>query len=202
MFRNCSSLIYLNIISFSFNNPNIFNNVLDGIKTKLIFCAKEPITNLITRKYNFTSNCTDICFENDRKIDLIENKCTKICNNTRYEYENICYNECPKYTTYISSLENNNNYHEEAKLCFNETPSGYYLDENNNTYKACYKSCKFCYGQGNETKHNCKECITNYSFLNDSIYNSNCYKNAIIIIILMNQMNLIVSKLVKENIIN
>ena len=176
MFRNCSSLIYLNIISFSFNHLTNYDNVLDGIKTKLIFCANEPITNLITRKYNFTSNCTDICFENDRKIDIIENKCTKICDNTRYEYENICYNECPKGTTYISSLENNNNYHEEAKLCFNETPSGYYLDENNNTYKACYKSCKFCYGQGKETKHNCKECITNYSFLNDSIYNSNCYE--------------------------
>ena len=56
--------------------------------------------------------------------------------------------------------------------CYDEIPEGYYLDLNNKAYKKCYENCLFCYGEGNETINNCKECITNFTLIN----NINCYK--------------------------
>ena len=44
-------------------------------------------------------------------------------------------------------------------------------------YKKCFKNCKYCYGKGNETVNNCKECKENFTFINDSTYNTNCYQN-------------------------
>ena len=43
-------------------------------------------------------------------------------------------------------------------------------------YKECFEKCKFCYGPGNETKHQCLECKADYIFLNESLFNYNCYE--------------------------
>ena len=56
-----------------------------------------------------------------------------------------------------------------------KVPEGYYLD--NKIYKPCFKTCKQYYGYGNETIHNCRDCINYYSFINDSYRDKNCYEN-------------------------
>ena len=45
-----------------------------------------------------------------------------------------------------------------------------------NLFKKCFKNCKYCYGEGNETINNCIECNDNYIFISDSIYKNNCYE--------------------------
>ena len=53
--------------------------------------------------------------------------------------------------------------------CSDETLQGYYLDINAQIYKKCYEYCKYCYGEGNETINNCIECISNFTFYNNSM---------------------------------
>ena len=71
-----------------------------------------------------------------------------------------------------------------TKKCINEKPYiNYYLDNNTDTYYECYKSCRECDFQGNETYNNCKKChnsvdptswdqVNYYKIPNDEI---NCY---------------------------
>ena len=47
-------------------------------------------------------------------------------------------------------------------------PDNYYLDVNDNIYKKCYDRCKTCKQHGNESIHNCNECLNDFIFLNDS----------------------------------
>ena len=54
--------------------------------------------------------------------------------------------------------------------CYKD-PEGYYLDED--IYKPCYPSCKFCSGFGDKYNHKCIECNSNFTIKN----NQNCYKN-------------------------
>ena len=43
-------------------------------------------------------------------------------------------------------------------------------------YKPCYKSCKTCNISGNETHHNCNECVTDCSLTNNKYnYISKCF---------------------------
>ena len=49
----------------------------------------------------------------------------------------------------------------------------YYLDGSTGEYKKCYDTCKKCSGPGNETNHNCDQCIDNYIFLKDPLVKQN-----------------------------
>ena len=63
-------------------------------------------------------------------------------------------------------------------ICSNDVPDNYYLDENDNIYKKCFSKCKKCSKSGNNTYHNCNECIEGYTHLNDSMaIKNNCYLN-------------------------
>ena len=104
-------------------------------------CAKHPnmiqhITNL-----NIINNCSDICFNKNIKIGYDSNKCIISCKEKgyNYEYNNICFHQCPDYT---HAIQNNSN---DALICFDKNPEGYYLDKDG-FYKECFNSCKFCYG--------------------------------------------------------
>ena len=107
-------------------------------------------------------NCSDICFNDNIKIDSKENKCVNNCNETefKFEFNNICYEECPNNTFPI----------EDEYLCFDKKPEGYYLS-NNKTYVKCYDTCKSCDEGGNYFFNNCIECKTNYIDSDGSIYN-------------------------------
>ena len=116
--------------------------------------------------YHCTLN--DECPTEYSKIINEKKKCIDNCKNDdiyKYEYNNICYEHCPN-DTYITS--------DNINLC-QLNPEGYYLEEN--IYKPCYESCKFCNGAGDQTNNNCIECKLNYIFVNDSLNTNNCYIN-------------------------
>ena len=46
-----------------------------------------------------------------------------------------------------------------------DKPENTYLDNNTNTYRECYKSCKTCDKHGNSYTHNCKTCANGYHFI-------------------------------------
>ena len=60
------------------------------------------------------------------------------------------------------------------KFLCQEDPEGYYLDIDNDIYKPCYKTCKRCYGEGNEENNNCIECKLNHYKIEENI--NNCYE--------------------------
>ena len=72
----------------------------------------------------------------------------------------------------IQLFSNNNEY-----LCSDKTfEDNYYFDIQKGVYKECYKTCKKCNNEGNETNNNCLECKDGFKFTNDSLLNNNCYE--------------------------
>ena len=128
----------------------------------------QKTTTISSQLSGYTNNCTDICFTGNNVKLLVYNKeCILNCqddNNYKYEYKNICYETCPE-NTHVSS--------DNLFLCLNN-PEGYYLD--NNIYKHCFESCKYCFNAGDKNCHNCIECMEGYSFINDTNKENNLSK--------------------------
>ena len=57
--------------------------------------------------------------------------------------------------------------------CSGIIQENYYLDGSTGEYKKCYDTCKKCSGPGDETNHNCDQCIDNYIFLKDPLVKEN-----------------------------
>ena len=124
---------------------------------------------------NKISNCSDICFNKNIKVDPNKRECINSCkiNNYNYECNNICYHECPEGThPILKNITNKENifieFDDGVAICLDRKPEGYFLDEDG-FYRECYKSCKNCYGLGEKKAHNCIECKSNFLFINDSI---------------------------------
>ena len=83
------------------------------------------------------------------------------------------YSKCPDNT--FPLICNNNDFNNITRQCLDQKPQGYYLDINEEVYKKCFDICDSCYGEGNETNHNCKICKFNYILINDIFNYSNCY---------------------------
>jgi len=130
----------------------------------------------ISKTYEYNGKCLEECSngyfkENDIKkckceldkcltcpqVALDKNLCTS-CNDGFYQKEND-----------PSNLGDYFN-------CYNGEPEGYYLDEEAQIYKKCYNSCKTCKRKGNDIKHNCIECNSDFTFEIDYINYKNCYK--------------------------
>jgi hypothetical protein len=129
---------------------------------------KEYLSNQSQIKYN---NCSDICFIKDIKLDFEKNECIYSCKDNGYNYEcnNICYNNCPE-GAYTLLNNNNEEYSNNGVIiCYDRNPEGYYLDKDIHKYKEFFESCKFCYGSGNETLHNCEECKFNFIFISNPL---------------------------------
>ena len=176
MFYSCSSLIYLNLCSFKLNDSINIGDIFWKISSSVKYCTKDTkLKNYISQKYKKETYCDDICFKENIKIDMNKIECIDSCSNNGYEYEcnNICYHVCPK-AAYIIFCGDNCNSNE--KECFYRIPEGYYLDLNDKVYKKCFEKCKYCFGKGNETINNCKECIDGYTLLNEYKYKTNCFK--------------------------
>ena len=151
LFNNCKSLIYLNLISFEINGNTNTEQAFNLSSSIIKFCLNETniIANLL-EAYNYSSDCSNICFQENVKIDLNNSQC--ICTDNAY-----------------ITINNPN-------ICYNSTPEGYYFNNNESIYFECFNTCKFCNGPGDEFDNNCLECLDNHSFLNDSLYNMSCYK--------------------------
>ena len=151
-----ASLIYLNINSLEINDQTNKTISFNLLKKSLKICANGPnLKNyLINQQFN-NIDCSNICFQNNIKLDITNNQCINSCkdNGYKYEYNNICYNECPGNTHYINNDE-------DVLVCLDENPEGYYL-EGQLYYLKCFESCKYCYGIGNKENNNCKECKPN-----------------------------------------
>ena len=116
---------------------------------------------------NYQCTTEDSCPDEKNKKIESKKKCIDNCTNEIpyiYEYNNVCYNECPN-NTYLTT---DNNY-----LC-QKNPEGYYLDIN--IYKPCYPLCKKCNEGGTSDFHNCEECISGYHFLDGRGIENNCYE--------------------------
>ena len=77
--------------------------------------------------------------------------------------------------TYIKFYEDDE-YSDNKNEYFENPIQGYYVDMDSKSFKKCFNNCKFCYGKGNETINNCKECIANLVLLNENKYRTNCYE--------------------------
>ena len=90
------------------------------------------------------------------------------CEKIRFEFDNICYENCPNNTFKLFTNRN---------ICSFEVPENFYLDLNDSIYKECYKTCKKCTQQGDIASNNCDQCIDNYTFINESFINkNNCFQ--------------------------
>ena len=161
-FCNCTSIVFIKLDSFKINNDTITKGFLNLTYKNLKVCLRDEDTINRLNNYSNLFDCSDICFNENIKIDSKENKCVNNCNEIefKYEFNNICYNECPDITFPI----------EDEYLCLDKKPEGYYL-LNNEKYAKCYNTCKSCDEGGNENFNNCVECNTNYFDRNGLKYN-------------------------------
>ena len=166
MFKGCESLIYLNLKLFKLKQFLSAGDTFFGLDTKLKYCIVDTNTKEILLGDKI-SNCSDICFQENIKIDNEKKECVKYCDNSTFEYNNICFKHCPDETKKM--LANRN-------VCTTNIPENFYFDINSEIYKECYQTCKICSIAGNDENNNCDECKSNYTFINDSsIPNKNCF---------------------------
>ena len=116
---------------------------------------------------NYICSSSNGCPSEKSKYILDKDICIEKCEDddeNQVEYNNTCYKNCPQ-NSYVTS--------DNINLC-QINPKGYYLD--GNIYKPCFSTCKTCNGKGDESNHNCKECILDYIFLNETGKEQNCYR--------------------------
>ena len=134
-------------------------------------CAKDADGNYI---YHFTIDKEKQCIsETETEHDYYLNNET----NTYEECHKNCYycskagtddsNNCNKCNTYYHFIYN------KTGQCISENDkcTNCYLDESDDTYKLCYKTCGTCSAAGTDENPNCLKCASGYHF----IYNRTNY---------------------------
>ena len=187
MFYNCYLLTSLNLNSFSVSKLNSFENMFFNL-TDLKYCINEEANEIKTLLSSFIKlNCSELCSkDSSNKFIKEKNKCISNCtldNTYILEYNNICYQLCPKRTHLIynyyceDDLICNNYYNYNHTACLDEIPLGYYLNDTiNRTIDKCPIKCSNCTNVS-VSKELCDSCNNNenyYSKLNDDI-NENIY---------------------------
>jgi len=149
MFDSLDKLEYINIYSLKGNLPTINKSVTYCVGD--ISNKEEIISNL--SKINSTYDCSNNCFQENSILIPNEKKCLLNCK------------MIGKFFNY------------EQTNCLNNIPDGYFLNNSElNTIDKCYSSCKSCNKSEEGNEQNCIECILNYTFISDSIYQNNCYQ--------------------------
>jgi hypothetical protein len=107
------------------------------INPDLIYCIDDEKDYIFLHELqNNYKNCSIICIEYNSKKYIIENNlCIDSCSSDKYykyEYNNICYNECPE-NTHISSYNSGLCEDDKCKYFYKERDQcqeieGYYLD--------------------------------------------------------------------------
>ena len=96
MFNNCKSLIYINLQSFIEKEDVLIENIFTSQIEHLIYCINvNKAPNIFSELYsnNLENDCENICFTEEKKIDIDDKICVENCQDEKYEYElnNICY---------------------------------------------------------------------------------------------------------------
>ena len=142
-----------------------------------------------------TGQCIDSCGNNTKGIYEYNSKCYKHCpNDTLVDDNNKSINKCKcelekcLLCPSVALLNNlctmcNTDYYPKENdplnlgeyiNCYKE-PKGYYLDKNDLLFKKCDNTCETCVIKGDNIKHNCLKCNSNFKFgLNVNNY-LNCY---------------------------
>ena len=181
MFSNCESLIYLNLDTIEINSKlKNKTDIFKGISYDLKFCANETTGDIFTKELNKASSCEDICFEKNIKLFVENKECLESCSNSEYQYEynKICYQNCPL-NTHKSSIDEylcendikcKNYYNSDKSECFDDILDGYYLkDPVEKILDKCNEVCKTCDKKETQYSTNCNSC-KNEKFL----YFGNC----------------------------
>ena len=158
MFYCCGSLSYINLKSSKMKSSVASTSAFYRIGPNCVVCTED--TFIINKFTSLTFNCDNDCFKENMKINDSENKCVESCLN-KYEYNNICLDKCPKGTLLNDNICQNNKcleYHKENIIdCKDDIPEGYYFDSNDQIYKKCFDTCKYCNGPGDNSNNNCIE---------------------------------------------
>ena len=117
---------------------------------------------------NCVTNCTNGHIENTNICKCSNEKCLQC------SLESLTYNLCISCNKEYFPIYDDISYKGSFINCYKE-PEGYFLS--NYLYYKCYPTCKKCNGFGNETNHNCIECLPNYELIKDS-QNNNCYNQS------------------------
>ena len=171
MFSNCSSLIYLNLdlnknLTKLKNKTDIFNRISENLK----FCTNMTIGSIFLSELNSTVQCMDKCFNRDIKLIVEKKECIENCRldtEYPYEYNNLCYNNCPE-NTHKSSRDEylceddlvcEKYYNLDKSECIDEILEGYYLkDYQQKIVDRCHEDCKTCDKRETEGNTNCNSC--------------------------------------------
>ena len=109
MFYQCESLISLNLSNFDTLNVTSMTWMFDSCDPNLKICVNETKTHssILSELKKLTKDCQNTCFINiHHKLIKEKYKCIDYCSNDTeyiYEYNNICYKNCPN-GTHISSI--------------------------------------------------------------------------------------------------
>ena len=135
MLRSCENLEFINISNYNNEKKSIKNNniFIDTPET-LVYCINnindninfQSIKSELISKSCSIEDCSQNWKEKSKKIVLEKNKCLKNCfedDKYKYEYENICYTNCPNGTSIIAKYlcEKDNIQREDyIKICHSE----------------------------------------------------------------------------------
>ena len=172
MFEDCFSLISLDLYNFETSEEMSYADAFKNINNSIIIRFNETkVAKIIRFLERFNNTPSDICFTNpNHKLVEELRKCVNTCDEYKYEYKNICYNECPK------GLYNLND-----SKCIDYIPDGYYL--NFTTINKCDIKCKTC-SYESITNNLCISCNIDNNYYpkfnissNDNNNYINCYQN-------------------------
>ena len=114
MFSDCPSLISLNLMNFNTLSLQNLDQMFSNDNNLVKFCFNEEIipeivSALNSTNPNYINYCSDICFERNQKVKITQdNECVYDCKDSiyKFEYNDMCYNSCPKGTHSIVNNEN------------------------------------------------------------------------------------------------
>jgi hypothetical protein len=183
-------------IYYNINKTECFKNIPEGYyiydeEEKIIdkchqnckTCNKkgdEDKNNCTTCKKDYffeEGNCVKACRYNSYNDDNGNKICTcssnikcKECSEESIKSDLCisCNNEGGFYQNYYEDI-----YDDKFKDCYPNI-TGYYLFENQ--FFSCFITCHSCSKGGNDLDHNCEECLSDYTFINETDKKSNCYK--------------------------
>jgi hypothetical protein len=165
-FAYLNNLICLNISSFYVDDKLIHktDNEEDAdndkpflkIHSEIKYCVNTSKIN--TNQFSLTNSCNDDCFKKmSKKFDVKDNDYVDECGSTRFEYNDICWEDCP-YHYYREIIDG-------RRTCSKQAPGEHFFLDSDNIYKQCYSTCKTCKESGSQSSHNCDECESDLCLL-------------------------------------